>query len=247
MAQEKQLTSASYLMPRRLKYTPRIHKGAYFVIKHLQKFIESSINQYVKAGSTIADVGCGEQPMRPLIKEKGGQYIGIDVSQNSQNNVDIVCSATSIELADNSVDNILCTEVIEHIPDIDKVFSELTRILRSDGYIILTCPFLYFLHEEPHDFNRPTPHLIQHMADKYSLRVVKLEKTGNEIEVICTVFDSILSEYIFSNRIVQFVWNVLRIGPRLLSNSVTLIISKIFDRILNKKYYLTNVVIFQKK
>jgi SAM-dependent methyltransferase len=156
---------------RRKDYTPRLEQSVYFVVKHLHYFILSSLHRYVRANSTVVDIGCGEQPMRTLIEEKGGQYIGVDIAQNSQNTVDIVCSAASIQLPDNSVECILCTEVVEHVSEIDKVFSEFARILKPNGYIILTCPFLYPLHEEPHDFHRPTPYLLEFLAKKYSLTV----------------------------------------------------------------------------
>jgi len=234
---------------RRKNYTSRLDQSGYFVVKHLHNFIISSVHRYVRANSTVVDIGCGEQPMRTLIEEKGGQYIGIDIAQNSQNNVDILCSAVSIQLPNSSVDCILCTEVVEHVPEIDKVFSEFARILKPNGYIILTCPFLYFLHEEPYDFQRPTPYLIDFLANKNSLKVLELEKTGNGIECIATILDILFEEYrINSNKIFQFLWNPLRISLRISINSLAIIFSSMFGRVnrFKQRIYLSNLAILQK-
>jgi ubiquinone/menaquinone biosynthesis C-methylase UbiE len=234
---------------RRKNYTPRLEQSVYFVVKHLHDFIISSLHQYVRANSTVVDIGCGEQPMRTLIEEKGAQYIGVDIVQNSQNTVDIVCSGASIQLPDNSVECILCTEVVEHVPEIDKVFSEFTRILKPNGYIILTCPFLYPLHEEPHDFNRPTPYLLEFLANKYSLTVLKLEKTGNGIECIATILDVFFEEYKSnSNKVIQILWDASRFCLRLSVNSIAIILSSVFGKInrIKKTIYLSNLAIFQK-
>lgn len=227
-------------------YTGRIYEAWYFTKKHLQKFIYSSIDQYITANSVVADVGCGTQPMRPYIEAKGCKYIGLDMFQNPKNTVDIICSATSIKLPDCSVEHILCTEVIEHVSDIDKVFSEFSRILKPDGYIILSCPFLFYLHHEPYDFNRPTPFLLQLLADNYRFKVVKLERTGNEIEVVATAIDSVLCQHIFANPIILFIWHILRIFLRLITNVIAGIFSKLIGSVLWKKLYLTNVAILQK-
>lgn len=227
-------------------YAPRIYRGDYFIIKHLHKFINSSIDQYVTTGSKIVDVGCGEQPIRSLIEKRDAQYISVDVVQNSKNNVDIVCSAASIELPSNFADIIFCTEVIEHISDTDKAFSELTRILRWNGYIILTIPFSYCLHEEPYDFIRPTPYLIQVLADKYFLKVVTLEKTGNELEVIGTIFDNIFSQHKFHRKLVWLFFAFFRFFLRLLSNTILYALSKIFNKVLQQKFYLNTVAVLQK-
>jgi SAM-dependent methyltransferase len=231
---------------RRHSYTPRLYETGYFVIKHLQPFIQTSIDRYIIAESVVADVGCGEQPFRQLIETKGGKYIGIDIAQNSQNTVDVISSAASVALPDNSVDFILCTEVIEHIADLNTTFSEFHRILKPNGHVCLTCPFLFQLHEEPYDFNRPTPYLIQSLSKDYDFKIVQLNKSGNELEAIAVVLDAIFSLHIFKNRMLLLVWHILRISLRSMVNFFILILSKIFNQLLRQEFYLSNLVILQK-
>jgi ubiquinone/menaquinone biosynthesis C-methylase UbiE len=234
------------VLNRRQDYKTRLYKLGYFTNKHLESFVHLNLEKYLASGLIVADIGCGEQPLRDRVESREAVYIGIDIIQNRSNTVDIICSAEAIQLADQSVDIILLTDVLEHIPDLYKAFQEFTRILKPNGKIILTCPFLWFLHEEPYDYQRITPYLIQYISEKSSLEVVNIEKTGNEIEVICVILDSLLALYIFENKVVQMFWNIIRLFLRLIVNLIGLILSNLFRRLLKNKYYLHNVAILRK-
>lgn len=49
----------------------------------------------------------------------------------------------SLSLDDNSIDYIISNDVFEHIPDINKTFSEAFRILKNKGELVFTIPFHY--------------------------------------------------------------------------------------------------------
>lgn len=71
------------------------------------------------------DLGCGNN------KKPG--FIGIDIDKNSD--ADIIASALDIPLADNSVDQIHSSNLVEHFypEETQKFFSEIYRILKKDG------------------------------------------------------------------------------------------------------------------
>lgn len=56
----------------------------------------------------------------------------------------------------------------------------------------MTVPFLFRLHEEPHDFWRPTPHALKVFAEKYGFQVIELRKMGTMNDVIGTVLGTAL-------------------------------------------------------
>ncbi len=66
--------------------------------------------------------------------------------------VDLVCDITAIPLSDKEFDVILCSEVLEHLPDPMAALDEMTRLLKEDGLLILTTPFASMVHMAPFYF-----------------------------------------------------------------------------------------------
>jgi len=227
---------------RKFKYKPVIYKNDYFVIKHLEAFLKDTINTYVREGMVVADIGCGEQPLRNLIESKGGKYVGIDISQNSKNNVDVIASITNIPLADNMFDCILCSEVLEHVQDTHSAFTEMTRLLHKGGYLIITSPFCYPLHEEPYDFVRLTRHCILSEAEANNLSVVTIQESGNELEAIATIWGSIF----IKNTIPSIVVKIFYLLARMTMNIIILLLNLVFQALLPRKTYLNNMVLLKK-
>lgn len=111
------------------------------------------------AHGTLLDVGCGKKPFAPVFAPFVTKHLGIEYSPESVyrgHKADIFGDAMNIPLADNSVDTILCTEVLEHLPNPEKAIAEFARILRPNGVLITTAPFFYPIHDA-WDFFRYSP------------------------------------------------------------------------------------------
>lgn len=65
---------------------------------------------------------------------------------------DIVGDITKTQFENESWDLIICTQVLEHIPNIWDVPKEIHRILKNNGFAILDTPFMYPYHAEPPSF-----------------------------------------------------------------------------------------------
>src|SRR5262249_45746975 len=64
-----------------------------WVVPRVQSWITRTVPAVIgERRGLVVDVGCGEQPFRPLIESCGSRYVGLDVVQNSQGSVDIVAS-----------------------------------------------------------------------------------------------------------------------------------------------------------
>jgi ubiquinone/menaquinone biosynthesis C-methylase UbiE len=232
------------LLHRKHSYRANIYKGDYFVLKHLNEFITNGLSNYIKKGDIVGDIGCGEQPMRTFITDLGGEYISVDLQQNSSNNVKVEANITNIPLANDYFDLILCTEVLEHVPDIFLALQELARLIRPNGVILITIPFVYPLHEEPFDFTRVTPHLIKVLSDKLNLQILQLTTTGNDFEVIATILDNFWSQTfkILPGFLRRFCSLVMRIPINIIAYLGSIIAVK-----LPKSIYLNTVCILSKR
>jgi SAM-dependent methyltransferase len=230
---------------RRLRYVTRVYHADYFLLKHLSAFLPLALAQNVQAGARVADIGCGEQPLRPEIERLGGTYTGIDMTQNAAGNVDVLAPIATIPLPADSFDLLLCTEVLEHVADTYGAFRELARLLRPGGRVILTTPFLYPLHEEPYDFVRLTPYQIQEACRLHNLRIVSLQQTGNEFEVLATVWSNLWDRLGApgSRGLAHRAWALLM---RLLGNGAALFAGAFFGRVAPRKCFLSVLCVAEK-
>jgi SAM-dependent methyltransferase len=135
------------------------------------------------AGSLVLDAGAGASKYRPFFAhcdyqtQDFCQYEGPLVKYLQP--VDHVCEITRIPLPDGALDCILCTEVLEHVPDPMAVLAEFSRLLKRDGLLLLTAPLLSHLHMEPyHYYGGFTHYWYRHWLPKHGLRVETILPVG---------------------------------------------------------------------
>lgn len=173
----------------RATYTPRARQE-WFIVTRLAEAIPPTIHAYARSGKAL-DVGCGRQPFRTLLESAGMTYTGLDTQQNADNTVTHICAIDgelpAALVSAGPFDFILCTEVMEHVADWQAAFANFKRLLAPGGRLLITCPHVYPLHEEPYDFWRPTPHALTFFAARYGLRVLEQQKIGDGWDVLGTV------------------------------------------------------------
>jgi len=118
---------------------------------------------------TVLDIGCGYMPYRSLVlapPSRATRYIGLDLEGGPyHNSPDLFWDGRSIPMSDAEVDGALATEVLEHCPDPEAVLREACRVLKPGGLLFITVPFLWPLHDVPHDEYRYTPFALdRHLA-----------------------------------------------------------------------------------
>lgn len=110
----------------------------------------------------VLDIGSGlSRGYEGLFKPYVAEYLCLD--RNPEHNVDICSDCYNIPLANESIDTIVSTQVLEHLDTPMKMLQESHRILKSGGMAIMTIPMAWGLHEEPYDFYRYTKYGIEHL------------------------------------------------------------------------------------
>lgn len=167
--------------------------------KDREKWTKEQLKRLPKR-SSILDIGAGECKFKDFCNHL--EYTSQDFSQYkpkddnirdsispsswSYSSIDIVSDITQIPVADNSFDNILCTEVFEHIIDPISAVKEIRRILKPNGTLILTTPFASITHFEPYHFYSGFNQFWfkQVFSDKNGWKNFKLDKNGNYYEFL---------------------------------------------------------------
>jgi SAM-dependent methyltransferase len=146
--------------------------------EQLRTFVEeaplerASIVEFVAAqaralapGAHVLDVGAGDAPYRELFAAQ--RYTTTDHAQTLHSGrVDIVASADAIPVESGSFDAVLCTQLLEHVPEPLEVIRELRRVLVDGGVLISTVPFAWEEHELPHDYFRYTKQGVEHLLSR---------------------------------------------------------------------------------
>jgi ubiquinone/menaquinone biosynthesis C-methylase UbiE len=135
----------------------------------------------------VLDAGCGEQPFRVLIEAHARHYIGMDAVQNSNHTVTVIGDLESVPAAGPQYPFVLCTEVLEHVADINRSFDGLRRLTARGGVVVLTVPFLFPVHMAPFDFRRLTEYGISRLADDHGFAVVSYERLGCATDSLATL------------------------------------------------------------
>ena len=139
------------------------------------------------AQGLLLDLGCGHVPLYEVYRPHVTDNICVDWVNTSHKNpyldhqFDLNCA---IPLESSQFDTILATDLLEHIREPDLLWSEMSRLLKPGGKLILGVPFLYWIHEEPYDYNRYTEYRLRDFCMTHGFDVVTLDSYGGAKEVL---------------------------------------------------------------
>lgn len=122
----------------------------------------------------VLDIGCGDMAFRKFVMAYAEEYDGLDIERRTPG-VKYLGDVDDMHMiATESYDAVLCLEVLEHVPDPSRGASEIYRVLRRGGKLIVSVPHLARLHEEPRDFYRYTKYGLQFLLEKAGFKVLEV-------------------------------------------------------------------------
>jgi SAM-dependent methyltransferase len=154
-----------------------------------------------RARGRLLDVGCGERPYEALFAPHVSEYVGIEHeatfgrthASKSSKGPDLYYDGRRLPFEDKSFDTVLNVQVLEHTPEPGELVNEMARVLKDDGLLILTAPFDFRLHEQPHDYFRYTPHGLRALCAKAGLEIIEVRPMGSLWSIVAHKLNSYLA------------------------------------------------------
>jgi len=191
----------------------------------------------------VLDVGCGSRPYESIFDVS--EYVGLelDTPQNRlTGRADVYYAGKTFPFQPASFDAVVCNQVLEHVFEPDAFIGEIARVLKNEGQLLLTVPFVWDEHEQPRDFGRYSSFGLVALLGRNGFEVIELRKTVGDIRVVFQM----LNAYIFKiicvrNPYLSLVLTLILIAPFNLAGTALRWLTP-----RNADLYLDNVVLARK-
>lgn len=227
------------------EFNPGLSHPFYFIRRGLLNAIRENAGAL---NGRLLDFGCGSKPYQSLFRVD--EYIGLDFEKtghdHSNEQIDVYYDGKTIPFEAGHFDSVLCSEVAEHLFDLPSSLSEMNRVLKKGGRILITCPFVWGEHEVPYDYARYTKYALNDLLEKNGFQIVKFDKKGNFMEAITQ-----MRALYFAGAFGTF-FSKLSLPGRLIFKSAVFLINswgmfKSWVLPARHELYLSNIIIAEKK
>ena len=141
--------------------------------------LDNFISKYRDSDKLTLDLGSRNSPYREYFKN----IIGLDISVGK--NVDVVGDAHNLPFEEDKFDIILCIEALEHFHNPIVAISEMRRVLKNNGLLILSTRFVFPIHDAPGDYYRYTKYGLKNLFKDWEIVELNEEvSTKNTIAVL---------------------------------------------------------------
>ena len=138
--------------------------------QYQEEWVETMLDEIAQKapkGSSVLDVGAGEGRFRGLIQSYGFLYRGQDFAAHipaedtsagpqakrwEYTELEFVCDILATP-ADAESYGVVCTEVLEHVPDPAAAFEKIWSLTKPGGFLAVTVPFVSLMHQAPYWFS----------------------------------------------------------------------------------------------
>lgn len=169
---------------------PKMYFGESLHDKLKKKYIENSPKDKI-----VLNIGSGHE-------ERFGQenFVNFDIYPHW--NTHIAGDAHNLPFLDNSIDIVWLCAVLEHIQNPFQVMEEVHRVLIPEGLVLISVPFIQYLHASPHNYFRYTKYGIRSVCNKFTEIEAGASYTGpmgTLLQLIATIPHVVINDKIFKN------------------------------------------------
>jgi SAM-dependent methyltransferase len=152
----------------------------FYIQQKLKAMIESKL---VAPGETVLDYGCGDKPYEWMFQKKFEQYIGVDLAATEAADYVMIEPDSKLPVNDQSIDLVLSTQVLEHVKDTSNYLQETHRVLRANGYLLLSTHGVWPYHPCPNDYWRWTIDGLQLIIQQAGFEILETQSVFGPLSV----------------------------------------------------------------
>lgn len=151
------------------------------------------------ARGCLLDVGCADGMLRGRVNGRSS-YVGLDYPITGRALYgampDVFADAAMLPFNSDVFDVVALLDVLEHLLEPRTSLCEIARVLKQGGRLFVNVPCFYPLHDEPHDYQRPTMHGLCYWLQQAGFRVEHIRSQGAPAETIALLTNIILARTI---------------------------------------------------
>lgn len=190
----------------------------------------------------VIDVGCGSKPYKNFFEYN--EYIGIDLKKNNKSHldeVDQIFDGINIPFEKNTFDSFICSQVFEHVFDLNNLLKSIHAVLKNKGKGLITIPFIWDEHEQPYDYARYTTFGIEDILKKSGFKILSINKINNNFSIIFQLISLYIYKIIPNSKFIHLFFTFFVFS---LLNLTGILIKNIFPK--NNDMFLDLIIIVEK-
>lgn len=153
---------------------PRIWHPDWLPLRDQARAIRAALAhpQLGLAGARVLDFGCGTRPYEPWFAAAGARYQGADIDAGAE--IDVRADGT-LAAADAQYDLVASFQVLEHVWDVGRYLEEARRVLRPQGWLLLSTHGNWLYHPHPGDYRRWTGEGLKREVEARGFRLERMQ------------------------------------------------------------------------
>jgi len=196
------------------------------------------------------DVGAGTAPYQEIISTKVDKYIVADYTDTRASMFALASSefveadVLNLPFENESADSVIFTQVLEHVSDPNLALDQITRVLKTDGILVISVPFIYQAHAQPHDYWRFSQHGIKKLLHDRNYEIKLFHFQGYLGTTLFSILNGFIWELSSKNK---FVRNFILLPIILIIFGINNFLGLIMDSIKLQAYSPNFFIVAQKK
>jgi SAM-dependent methyltransferase len=172
----------------KLSVGPEVRAGSWAVTR----LVAEAYNRHLRSNARgrLVDLGCGTVPLYPAYRDLVSEIVCVDWggSRHGASHLDVEHDLNRpLPFPEARFDTVVLSDVLEHIARPEALLAEIRRVLAPGGRLLMNVPFLYWLHEQPHDYYRFTEHALRLLIANAGLSLLLLESFGGAPQILADV------------------------------------------------------------